>query len=138
MPRSLKRKSEFKKVYEEGHKLVSRSLVIYRLPAEDSARAVVASRKIGGAVKRNRAKRLLREALRRIDPALTYNGDLENGRGESNDALPKSKAPGLWIVAVARKDILSCDIHDLESELKTLLSGRRTSRDPSRHDTPET
>ena len=43
---------------------MGRLLVVYLLPADDMAWAVVASRKVGGAVQRNRAKRLLREARR--------------------------------------------------------------------------
>ena len=36
-------------------------------PAEPARIAVVASRRVGGAVQRNRAKRLIREAVQRID-----------------------------------------------------------------------
>ncbi len=73
--RSLVRKREFQQVYEQGAKKVGRLVVVYLLvpdgehfagPANvpDLARAVVASKKVGNAVARNRAKRLLREAFR--------------------------------------------------------------------------
>jgi len=61
--RSLTRKLDFKRVYEGGVKRVGRFLVVYLYEADDDAQAFVASRKLGGAVKRNRAKRLLRAAI---------------------------------------------------------------------------
>ena len=62
--RSLARQNEFQKVYGSGAKRVGRLVVVYLLVANDFGSAVVASRKVGGAVQRNRAKRLLREARR--------------------------------------------------------------------------
>ena len=44
-------------MYEEGVKHVGRLFVLYLYPGDDLARAVVASRKVGGAVTRNRAKK---------------------------------------------------------------------------------
>ena len=63
------RSSEFRAVMASGARGVSQYLVAIR-PAELTASApprlgVVASRKIGGAVRRSRAKRLLREVYRR-------------------------------------------------------------------------
>ncbi len=73
--RSLARKSDFQMVYEQGAKRVGRLVVVYLLAPEgdqaagpgvkpDLARAVVASKKVGNAVARARAKRLMREARR--------------------------------------------------------------------------
>jgi ribonuclease P protein component len=126
--RSLRSKCEFRKAYEEGVKRVGRYLVLYLLPAEDDAIAVVASRKVGGAVERNRAKRLLREALRspeiqdpdgraRIFRLIHPAGD-RKGKGKDKD---KDEIPGLWIVAIARHEILSAKSADVRDELLNLL-----------------
>ncbi len=127
--RSLRRKSEFRKVYEEGVKRVGRYLVLYFLPAEDDARAVVASRKLGGAVTRNRAKRLLRVALaspmirepdgkarilKKFYPAPDHP---ETSRQQAS----RDEICGIWIVAVARHEILSAKSADVRDELENLL-----------------
>lgn len=116
--RSLTRKSEFQETYEKGAKFVGRLLVLYLLPAEDHAWAVVASRKVGKAVRRNRAKRLLREARRQ--------GPL--GSIESTAALcarlnphPPGEPAGLWIVLVARQGILAASSSEVRKELDDLL-----------------
>jgi len=53
-------------VYDQGRRVEGRLAVLYALdaPGEPRAIGIVTSRKIGGAVARNRARRLLREAYR--------------------------------------------------------------------------
>lgn len=85
----LEKSWQFRKVYDEGAKLVCDYAVIfyYRNPEEHRGPrfGVVASKRVGGAVKRNRAKRLLREAARNLSDEL-------------NDR-------SIWIVLVAKTAI---------------------------------
>jgi RNase P protein component len=122
--RSLARKGDFQKVYNEGAKSVGRLVVVYLLPAADAARAVVASRKVGGSVQRNRAKRLLREAFRKgtLGRAAEVRGISQRLAAVwPTGNVAGAPAQNLWVVLVARRNILAAGAVEVQAELDTLL-----------------
>ncbi len=106
MPRSLRfpktsrltRAAEFQRVREEGvltrGKLLSLGVLV--AAAEDGTRAgFITSRRVGGAVTRNRVRRRLRDIVRRHQHHLLG---------------------GAWIVVVAHRAAAAARYHDLEHE----------------------
>ncbi len=67
-PRScrLKTRRQYVAVYEKGRRMASTSLVMFGLPnSQDQCRlGITVTRKVGGAVQRNRIKRVMREIFR--------------------------------------------------------------------------
>jgi ribonuclease P protein component len=68
--RRLSRSAEFERVYRQGRSKGNRFLVLYAFPRADESAAeegprlgLSVSRRVGGAVERNRVKRVLREAF---------------------------------------------------------------------------
>lgn len=84
MPRAprrgrLSRSAEFERVYRQGRSLGNRHLVLYAFPTAGTDRprlGLSVSRKVGGAVHRNRVKRMLRDAFARLEPSLAGGQDL--------------------------------------------------------------
>lgn len=95
---------QFRYCYDGGRKIVTRYAIIFmRAPVEpgEFRVGVVASRKVGGAVKRNRARRLLRETARHLAPRWHHES--------------------LWIVFVAREAINGHSAHDVCGDIEQTL-----------------
>jgi len=102
----VRRRAEYQRIYEGGVKVHGRCFTLFRFAngLEIGRLGIAATRKLGGAVVRNRAKRLVREVFRR-----------------------NKLAPGFDIVIVPRRELLDTSLVTLESEFRHILerSARR-------------
>ena len=102
--RTLQKNEQFRICYARGKKVVCDHVVVFYHPARNSDAApdmrigVVASKRVGNAVKRNRAKRLLREAARRVSGQLNYRD--------------------IWVVLVAKSSITAQTSHGVQNDLE--------------------
>jgi ribonuclease P protein component len=75
----LSRSAEFERVYRQGRSTGNRHLVLYAFPnaaCERPRLGLSVSRKVGGAVVRNKVKRTLRTAFADVEPSLRGGQDI--------------------------------------------------------------
>jgi len=103
----IRKRSEYKVIYDKGKRIPSGSFVLFVMPnALGRPRlGITATRRIGGAVQRNRAKRLVREIFRR------HRGELES----------------VDIVVNARASLPGAEYRPLEAEILSRLRPFRRS-----------
>lgn len=76
--RRLARQFEFRRLYRAGHRKSNKYLTVYTCPANGRRGKVgiVAGKRLGKAVERNRIRRILREAIRTNQHGITEKKDL--------------------------------------------------------------
>jgi ribonuclease P protein component len=99
----IRRRSEFQQIYDRGAKVHSRYFTVFLLPNQQELGrlGIAATKKLGGSVQRNRAKRLIREVFRRNKVAL-----------------------GFDVVIIPKRDLLQASLTALETEYRTLIERR--------------
>jgi len=102
----IRRRPEFERIYREGARIHGRFMTLFVLPNGGTASrfGVAATRKLGSAVERNRAKRLAREMFRR-----------------------HKIAAGFDIVVVPRREMLDAPFPILEADYHAVLGRRERS-----------
>ena len=101
--RRLRRRAEFQKVFDSGQRIRGRFLTLLVASGQGSLTrlGIVASRKLGDSVRRNRAKRLIRELFRQFES-------------------PESLA-GVDIVVIPRVELFGATYASLEEDFRTVF-----------------
>jgi ribonuclease P protein component len=102
--------TEFKRVRRDGKSFAHPLIVLIVMPNMDQSLhiGVAAGRTLGGAVQRNRAKRILRAALQPLLPELT---------------------PGWDLILIARRPLLDVAWVDVQEAVRTTLRRARLVKD---------
>lgn len=98
-----KNKSKLQDIFDTGNKFVCKNFVAFFLPSpgQEFSSTIIASKKVGNAVKRNRAKRRLRETTR---------------------IYIKPKVPSIKLILIARTNTYKSDSSSLLSDSNILAS----------------
>ena len=99
----IRRRADFQQAYEHGARVHGRYSTLFILPNKlDVGRlGIAATKKLGGAVQRNRAKRLIREVFRH-----------------------NKIASGFDVVVVPKRDLLQASLTVLEADYRSILERR--------------
>src|SRR5262249_30997364 len=99
----IRRRAEFEQVYKRGIRIHSRYSTVFILAnaLEVGRLGIAATRKLGGAVERNRAKRLIRGVFRR-----------------------NKIAAGFDLVIVPKRELLDAGLNALETDYRNVLARR--------------
>lgn len=113
---TIKKNSDFQQVFEKGHSINGRYLVVYFLHNQfDGERfGFCVGRKLGPAVTRNRIKRRLREVVRGTDPFGKNGYPIEESGLRINNS-------SFDIILVARKPILTAQYQDIIKDYEHIL-----------------
>ena len=96
----IKSQDEINDLFKKGKKISNLYVCLCYLASKEGRVAFLAGKKVGGAVLRNRCKRLLRQVYRLNVDKLKQNLD---------------------ILCIAKKDLVLCKFQDLEKEFQALL-----------------
>lgn len=96
----VRRRVEYQRIYDKGVRTHGKFLTLFTLPNTLLAGrlGIAATRKIGGAVTRNRAKRLIREVFRR-----------------------NKLAPGFDVVVIPKRELVEASLTAIEAEFRNTL-----------------
>jgi len=106
-PEILRDKKDFDRLYKRGRSLGDRYVVVFFVAngLEYNRRAFLASKKVGGSVVRNRARRLMKESFRFLEEELICG---KAGKGTD-------------ILFIARKTISDAKQYDVEKSMRKAL-----------------
>lgn len=95
----VRRRVEFQRVFDSGYRVSSRYFTLVFAPGSTppARLGIVASRKLGDAVRRNRAKRLIREVFRHLD----------------------TPPAAVDVVVIPRRELFDAPFTDLERDFRT-------------------